>query len=65
VPDVEKYEILVFGSGEAGKYLAWTMAKAGHGTQMVERTPNTRGIGLDQAGVKLNGRGYIKVNERL
>jgi choline dehydrogenase-like flavoprotein len=51
VPDVEKYEILVFGSGEAGKYLAWTMAKAGHRTAMVERTPNTRGIGLDQDGV--------------
>jgi pyruvate/2-oxoglutarate dehydrogenase complex dihydrolipoamide dehydrogenase (E3) component len=37
VPDVEKYEILVLGSGEAGKYLAWTMAKAGHRTAMVER----------------------------
>ena len=35
--DVEKYEILVLGSGEAGKYLAWTMAKAGHRTVMVER----------------------------
>jgi pyruvate/2-oxoglutarate dehydrogenase complex dihydrolipoamide dehydrogenase (E3) component len=37
VPDVEGYEILVLGSGEAGKYLAWTMAKAGHRTAMVER----------------------------
>ena len=27
MPDAEKYEILVLGSGEAGKYLAWTMAK--------------------------------------
>ena len=35
--DVERYEILVIGSGEAGKYLAWTMAKAGHRTAMVER----------------------------
>jgi pyruvate/2-oxoglutarate dehydrogenase complex dihydrolipoamide dehydrogenase (E3) component len=35
--DVERYEILVLGSGEAGKYLAWTMAKAGHRTAMVER----------------------------
>jgi hypothetical protein len=25
--DVEKYEILVLGSGGAGKVLAWTMAK--------------------------------------
>ncbi|HEY8008700.1 MAG TPA: mercuric reductase [Methylocella sp.] len=29
------------------------------------RTPNTAGIGLDAAGVELDGRGYIKVNERL
>src|SRR6267142_4523458 len=34
---VERYEILILGSGEAGKYLAWTMAKAGHRTAMVER----------------------------
>ena len=35
--DVERYEILILGSGEAGKYLAWTMAKAGHRAAMVER----------------------------
>jgi len=29
------------------------------------RTPNTRDMGLDQAGVELDGQGYIKVNERL
>jgi pyruvate/2-oxoglutarate dehydrogenase complex dihydrolipoamide dehydrogenase (E3) component len=29
------------------------------------RTPNTRGIGLELAGVELTDRGYIKVNERL
>src|SRR5712691_2188950 len=29
------------------------------------RTPNTAGIGLEQAGVELDGRGYIRVNERL
>jgi pyruvate/2-oxoglutarate dehydrogenase complex dihydrolipoamide dehydrogenase (E3) component len=29
------------------------------------RTPNTRGIGLEAAGVELDERGYIKVNERL
>jgi pyruvate/2-oxoglutarate dehydrogenase complex dihydrolipoamide dehydrogenase (E3) component len=37
VPDVETFEILVLGSGEAGKYLAWTMAKEGRGTALVER----------------------------
>jgi pyruvate/2-oxoglutarate dehydrogenase complex dihydrolipoamide dehydrogenase (E3) component len=34
---ITKTEILIVGSGEAGKYLAWTMAKAGHETVMVER----------------------------
>src|SRR5229473_3370702 len=29
------------------------------------RTPNTQGIGLEAAGVDLDPRGYIKVNERL
>ena len=29
------------------------------------RTPNTYGIGLEVAGVQLDGRGYIAVNERL
>ena len=29
------------------------------------RTPNTAGIGLDVAGVQLDNRGYIRVNERL
>jgi pyruvate/2-oxoglutarate dehydrogenase complex dihydrolipoamide dehydrogenase (E3) component len=29
------------------------------------RTPNTAGIGLDTAGVQLDGRGYIQVNDRL
>jgi pyruvate/2-oxoglutarate dehydrogenase complex dihydrolipoamide dehydrogenase (E3) component len=29
------------------------------------RIPNTAGIGLDKAGVELDNRGYIRVNERL
>jgi len=29
------------------------------------RIPNTAGIGLEQVGVALDGRGYIRVNERL
>ncbi len=29
------------------------------------RTPNTAGIGLEEAGVALDARGYIRVNERL
>jgi pyruvate/2-oxoglutarate dehydrogenase complex dihydrolipoamide dehydrogenase (E3) component len=35
--DAEKYEILVLGSGEAGKWTAWTMAGDGRRTAMVER----------------------------
>jgi pyruvate/2-oxoglutarate dehydrogenase complex dihydrolipoamide dehydrogenase (E3) component len=31
----------------------------------VGRTPNTKGIGLERAGVELDPRGYIRVNERL
>lgn len=37
MPDVESYDVLVLGSGEAGKYVAWTMAGAGHRTAVVER----------------------------
>jgi pyruvate/2-oxoglutarate dehydrogenase complex dihydrolipoamide dehydrogenase (E3) component len=29
------------------------------------RTPNTAGVGLDIAGVRLNERGYVQVNDRL
>jgi pyruvate/2-oxoglutarate dehydrogenase complex dihydrolipoamide dehydrogenase (E3) component len=29
------------------------------------RIPNTKGIGLEEAGVELDARGYIRVNERL
>src|SRR3989449_4396406 len=31
----------------------------------VGRTPNTAGIGLEHAGVELDGRGYVRVNDRL
>jgi ribulose 1,5-bisphosphate synthetase/thiazole synthase len=37
VPDVDRYDILVLGSGESGKYLAWTMATAGHRTAVIEQ----------------------------
>jgi pyruvate/2-oxoglutarate dehydrogenase complex dihydrolipoamide dehydrogenase (E3) component len=33
----ENYDVLVIGSGEGGKYLAWTMAGEGHRTAVVER----------------------------
>ena len=37
VPDKQQFEILIIGSGESGKHLAWTMAKAGRRTAVVER----------------------------
>ena len=35
--DIESYENLVIGNGTAGKYLAWTLARDGHRTAIVER----------------------------
>src|SRR6516165_1114656 len=35
--DIEHYETVVIGSGEAGKHLTWNMAQAGHRTAVVER----------------------------
>jgi pyruvate/2-oxoglutarate dehydrogenase complex dihydrolipoamide dehydrogenase (E3) component len=35
--NIENYDVLVIGSGEAGKYLAWTMSGEGHRTAVVER----------------------------
>ena len=37
MPEVERYQNLVLGIGEAGKYIAWTMAKEGQHTAVVER----------------------------
>ena len=33
----EHYELLVLGSGEGGKYLAWHMAQSGHRSAVIER----------------------------
>ena len=37
MPQPEHVEMLVLGSGEAGKFLAWHMAKAGHHSAVIER----------------------------
>src|SRR4030081_3704331 len=33
----EQFEVLILGSGEGGKYLAWHMAQSGRRTAVVER----------------------------
>jgi pyruvate/2-oxoglutarate dehydrogenase complex dihydrolipoamide dehydrogenase (E3) component len=59
--------------GESGKEVS-LVVRTTSGEQNIEgsdilaavgRIPNTAGIGLDEAGVELDGRGYIRVNERL
>jgi pyruvate/2-oxoglutarate dehydrogenase complex dihydrolipoamide dehydrogenase (E3) component len=37
MPNIEKYENLVLGSGGAGKLMAWAMGEAGRRTALVER----------------------------
>jgi pyruvate/2-oxoglutarate dehydrogenase complex dihydrolipoamide dehydrogenase (E3) component len=44
MPAVDRYDIVVVGSGEAGKYLAWTLSKAGNRTALIER----RTVGGDE-----------------
>src|SRR5215813_4351543 len=59
--------------GRSGKDVT-VQVRTGAGDKQIEgsdilvavgRTPNTAGIGLEQAGVELNPRGYVRVNERL
>jgi pyruvate/2-oxoglutarate dehydrogenase complex dihydrolipoamide dehydrogenase (E3) component len=37
MPGIERFDILVIGSGEAGKHLTWSMAQSGHRTAVMER----------------------------
>ena len=64
---------LVAVHGRSGEGVSLT-ARTPAGTQTIEasdilvavgRIPNTAGIGLDAAGVRLDARGFIRVNERL
>jgi pyruvate/2-oxoglutarate dehydrogenase complex dihydrolipoamide dehydrogenase (E3) component len=59
--------------GRSGKHVRAQMRtpdgeRAVEGTDILVaagRTPNTRGIGLQESGIELTDRGYIRVNERL
>jgi pyruvate/2-oxoglutarate dehydrogenase complex dihydrolipoamide dehydrogenase (E3) component len=37
LPDPEDYDVVVLGSGEAGKYIAWTLARKGMRAVVIER----------------------------
>jgi pyruvate/2-oxoglutarate dehydrogenase complex dihydrolipoamide dehydrogenase (E3) component len=37
MPQPERFEILILGSGKGGKLLAWDMARSGRRTAVVER----------------------------
>jgi pyruvate/2-oxoglutarate dehydrogenase complex dihydrolipoamide dehydrogenase (E3) component len=59
--------------GQSGKKVTIT-ARSAAGERRIEasdilvaagRIPNTTGIGLEKAGIELDNRGYIRVNERL
>jgi pyruvate/2-oxoglutarate dehydrogenase complex dihydrolipoamide dehydrogenase (E3) component len=64
---------LVKVSGQSGQEVS-VVARTSAGEQTIEgshilvaagRVPNTAAIGLDKAGVELDGRGFVRVNERL
>ena len=59
--------------GQSGKEIS-LVVRTSEGEQNIEgsdilvaagRVPNTAGIGLGEAGVELDGRGFVRVNERL
>jgi pyruvate/2-oxoglutarate dehydrogenase complex dihydrolipoamide dehydrogenase (E3) component len=71
--DVQVGTKLAGVKGSSGSAVRLTVQSSA-GTSMLEasdilvaagRTPNTGNIGLENTGVKLDGRGYIQVNERL
>src|SRR5215469_13904871 len=35
--NVKRYDVVVLGSGEGGKYIAWTLARQGKSTAVIER----------------------------
>ena len=47
----EEYDFVVLGSGEAGKYLAWTMARKGLRTAVVERKYVGGSCGTSRVGI--------------
>jgi len=46
MPDKQQFDLLIIGSGEAGKNLAWAMAKAGRRTAVIDDLDDQR-AGID------------------
>jgi pyruvate/2-oxoglutarate dehydrogenase complex dihydrolipoamide dehydrogenase (E3) component len=45
MPEPDRYDVVIIGSGEGGKHLAWEMAEAGQRTaDGGRRTPLDRGL---------------------
>ncbi len=37
MPEIERYDAVVLGTGEAGKYMAWHLGSSGKRTAVIER----------------------------
>ena len=44
MPQPERFDVLVLGSGTGGKLIAWHMARSGQRTAVVERAVDRRGM---------------------
>jgi pyruvate/2-oxoglutarate dehydrogenase complex dihydrolipoamide dehydrogenase (E3) component len=74
----EEIEVLLHSdvsrvNGVSGEHVSLQLGTE-HGPKTVEgsdilvalgRTPNTKGIGLERAGITVNGKGHVRVNDRL
>src|SRR6266581_9147899 len=65
-----KYDAIVIGTGQAGPSLAVRLAGTGMKVAIIElpavgRVPNTNDLGLEHAGIEVDKRGYIQVDDQL
>ena len=75
MPQPERFEVLVLGSGVGGKLIAWHLAQSGHRTAVVERRWRRPRIELMRAdpndpaqqhhGQRLGVPGFYQVNPAL
>ena len=46
MPQPEHFDVVILGSGQGGKLLAWSLAKSGKKVAVVERAGTAGGAGL-------------------